>query len=506
MLYWFVLNHQRKNAQLPGTTKKHNEFRALNSFLKFVEYSGLKSNTHITYNGLIQKDKNIIGRSRHIHEGQRGSGPVVYWMERDLRFTDNWALLYAQQEALIRQKPLHVLIVIEADQLTNPTLQTLFKIQGIAELLAQSRILNIQLNIISGDLSTSVIAHSLAVESHLLVTDFSPLHSKKKALSKIEQEIKCPLVEVDTHNIIPAWIASPKKEYGAYTIRPKIHRLLPDYLTDIPALKPHPHVSSNCEEVIQRHAFDELSESLSQYSRDECGTFLPGPSAAEQQMKTFIRDRLAGYDTHRNNPNEDGQSGLSPYLHFGQLSPQRLAFSVLNADVNQSAKDSFLEELIVRRELADNFCFYEENYDSFAGFHPWAQQTLNEHRDDTRDYCYTLKQLEDAETHEDLWNSCQRDLATNHKLHGFLRMYWAKKILEWTSSPEEALHAANYLNDKYSIDGSDPNGYNGTAWSIGGIHDRAWAERKVFGKIRYMNERGCRRKFNVDQYIAKHST
>ncbi len=478
----------------------------MNPFLKLVEYSGFKSKIHITYNGLIQKDKNIIGRSRRIHEGQRGCGPVVYWMDRDLRFTDNWARLYAQQEALIRQKPLHVLIVIEADQLKNPTLQTRFKIQGIAELLPQSRSLNIRLSIIAGTLSKTVIAYSLAVESHLLVTDFSPLHIKKKALSDIVQEIKCPLVEVDTHNIIPVWIASPKKEYGAYTIRPKIHRLLPDYLTDLPVLKPHPHEPFNCDEIIQRHAFDEFSESLQQYTRDGCGIFLSGPTAAEQQMKSFMRKRLAGYDTLRNNPNEEGQSGLSPYLHFGQLSPQRLAFSVSSAAADKAAKESFLEELIVRRELADNFCFYEENYDTFAGFHPWAQQTLNEHRDDIREYCYTLKQLENAETHEDLWNSCQRDLVNNNKLHGFLRMYWAKKILEWTGSPEEALHTANYLNDKYSIDGCDPNGYNGTAWSIGGVHDRAWAERKIFGKIRYMNERGCRRKFNVDQYIAAHST
>lgn len=447
---------------------------------------------------MIQKDKNITGRSRLVCQGQRGRGPVVYWMERDLRLVDNWALLFAQQEALIRIKPLHILLVIEPEAISRPSLQTLFKLHGIGELSQQSPKLNIKLSIIAGKNTEVVAKYSRIVDCHLLVTDFSPLRNKKKSLVKIAQEIVSPCIEVDAHNIIPAWLASPKKEYGAYTIRPKIHRLLPDYLTDFPDILVHPF--DDPQE--SQHDLDELGSHLTQYINSECGRFIPGPTAAEEHMKDFILTKLSEYDKLRNNPNVEGQSGLSPYLHFGQLSPQRLAYFISHSDVNQTAKEVYLEELIVRRELADNFCLYEDNYDTFAGFHPWAQKTLNEHREDIREQCYTLEELENAETHEDLWNSCQSDLVKNNKLHGFLRMYWAKKILEWTESPEEALYIANYLNDKYSIDGSDPNGYTGTAWSIGGVHDRAWAERNVFGKIRFMNERGCRRKFNVDQYIA----
>lgn len=450
---------------------------------------------------MIQKNRNILQRSRSVSDGKRGPGPVVYWMERDLRLTDNWAMLFAQQEALIREKPLHVLIVIDPDVLATPSLLTRFRLKGIKELQPQFEALNIQLCITSGTYLESVSKYVISVDCHLLVTDFSPLHIKKRSLKKIVQDIKCPLIEVDAHNIIPAWIASTKKEYGAYTIRPKINRLLQDYLTDLPDTSYHPYT----DETPQKNVLENLGGSLHRYSQDGCGKFLSGPTAAEQHMRDFISNKLSDYDKLRNNPNEEGQSGLSPYLHFGQLSAQRLAYRVSSADVDQASKESFLEELIVRRELADNFCLYEENYDSFAGFHPWAQKTLNEHREDIREHCYTLEQMENATTHEKLWNSCQRDLVNNNKLHGFLRMYWAKKILEWTESPEEALFIANYLNDKYSIDGSDPNGYTGTAWSIGGVHDRAWAERNVFGKIRYMNERGCRRKFNVDEYTAAHA-
>ena len=226
-----------------------------------------------------------------------------------------------------------------------------------------------------------------------------------------------------------------------------------------------------------------------------------GETAAMQAAKCFVHSKLQNYPDTRNNPCLDGQSGLSPYLHFGQLAPQRLAWMVRFSEVPLEAKEIFLEELIVRRELADNFCLYEPSYDSLAGFPAWARKTLEEHRGDKRNYVYSLADFEESNTHEALWNACQYDLVQTGKLHGYLRMYWAKKILEWTCDPETALDCAIILNDRYSLDGRDPNGYTGIAWSVGGVHDRAWSERSVFGKIRYMNEAGCRRKFDVDGYI-----
>ena len=221
--------------------------------------------------------------------------------------------------------------------------------------------------------------------------------------------------------------------------------------------------------------------------------------------------RLDAYQD-RNDPTKKGQSNLSPYFHFGQVGPQRVALDVLEAismspdeitDI-RSVAHGFLEELIIRRELSDNYLWYNDQYDRFEGFPDWAQKTLNEHRDDPREYEYHLEDWEAAATHDELWNAAQREMVQTGKMHGFMRMYWAKKILEWTHTPDEALAIAIALNDKYELDGRDPNGYVGVAWSIGGVHDRAWTERPVYGKIRYMNENGCRRKFDVDAYIAAH--
>ena len=212
---------------------------------------------------------------------------------------------------------------------------------------------------------------------------------------------------------------------------------------------------------------------------------------------------MDGYSTLRNDPNESGQSNLSPYLHFGQLSAQRVAIEVMKSPASDEDKSAFLEELIVRRELSDNFCFYNPHYDATEGFPNWAKETHRIHSDDKREHTYALKEFEQGKTHDPLWNAAQMELVITGKMHGYMRMYWAKKILEWTSNPEEAMRFSIYLNDKYSLDGRDPNGYAGIAWSIGGVHDRAWGERSVFGKIRYMNYNGCKRKFDVAKYIGR---
>jgi deoxyribodipyrimidine photo-lyase len=228
-----------------------------------------------------------------------------------------------------------------------------------------------------------------------------------------------------------------------------------------------------------------------------------GEEYALEAEQKFIADKLTAYPETRNDPNLDGQSGLSPYLHFGQLSPQRLAYDVETSASPRAAKDAFLEELIIRRELSENFCFYNPDYDSTRGFPPWARETLSNHVGDTKEYLYSLKELESSETHDQLWNSAQKEMVLRGRMHGYLRMYWAKKILEWSNNPEEALSYAIYLNNKYELDGRDPNGFTGCAWSIGGVHDRPWPERPIYGKIRFMNYSGATRKFNVEKYINK---
>ena len=215
----------------------------------------------------------------------------------------------------------------------------------------------------------------------------------------------------------------------------------------------------------------------------------PGEGAARARMTSFLAGpALARYDAQRNDPGAGALSNLSPYLHFGQLGGQRLALATLAAKPRaRGAADALFEESVVRRELSDNYCHYEPNYDSLDGAAAWARETLEVHSGDPREFTYTRAQFEAAQTHDDLWNAAQKELTVLGKMHGFMRMYWAKKILEWSATPAEALATAIYLNDKYELDGRDPSGYVGCMWSIAGVHDMGWTERKVFGKVR---ERG----------------
>lgn len=299
---------------------------------------------------------------------------------------------------------------------------------------------------------------------------------------------------------MPCKHVSTKQEFAAYTLRPKINRLLPEFLVEFP--RPG-RFNSNKLSTTTPVDWREIDQALNMGKAKEYDWIKPGSNQAVRMMHDFINKRLDRYAEDRNNPNLEGTSRLSPYLHFGQLSAQRLALEVKNSQANTESKEAFLEELIVRRELSDNFCHYNENHDNFEGFPDWAKKTLNDHRKDEREYLYHPEEFENAATGDPLWNAAQVQLTTTGRMHGYMRMYWAKKILEWTKSPEQAMEISIYLNDKYQLDGRDPNGLVGCAWSIGGVHDRAWTERPVFGKIRYMNYNGCKRKFDIRQYMEQ---
>jgi deoxyribodipyrimidine photo-lyase len=321
---------------------------------------------------------------------------------------------------------------------------------------------------------------------------------------EISKKMDIPFYEVDAHNIVPCLFVSNKQEFGAYTIRPKIHKALPEFLDEFPKLKKMKKFDDfGNEQNIDWKKINNILEI--DFSVKEIDWIKPGSKAGIKLLDNFVKRGLINYAKFRNDPAENAQSNLSPYLHFGQISAQRVALNITKFGNNIESKEAFLEELIVRRELSDNFCYYNKNYDLFEGFPDWAKESLNKHKKDKRDFVYSLKEFEEAKTHEDLWNAAQTELAAKGKLHGYMRMYWAKKILEWSNSPEEALRIAIYLNDKYELDGRDPNGYVGCAWSIGGVHDRAWFERPVYGKIRYMNKNGCAKKFDIAKYIQKYS-
>lgn len=435
-------------------------------------------------------------RVRVIKEGERISGPIAYWMSRDQRVADNWALLYATDIAAQLKRPLVVVFVL-APAFSEANLRHYsFMLKGLGEVERSLAEKGIGFELILGDPPISLANYVNTNNISILVSDFDPLKVKREWKDSLNKRIAIPHHEVDAHNIVPCWIASDKPEFGAYTIRPKIKKHLPEFLSDFPEILSNPIPYKQTDWAVVQSWLDPNS------TVKPVTWIKPGESEAGKALADFISNRLDGYSARRNDPNEEGQSNLSPYLHFGQLSAQRVAIEVMKSPAIEGDKSAFLEELIVRRELSDNFCFYNPHYDSTEGFHRWAKETHRIHSDDKREYTYTLKEFELGKTHDPLWNAAQMEMVTTGKMHGFMRMYWAKKILEWTSNPEEAMRFSIYLNDTYSLDGRDPNGYAGIAWSIGGIHDRAWGERSVFGKVRYMNYNGCKRKFDVDRYIS----
>ena len=431
-------------------------------------------------------------------------GPVVYWMSRDQRAADNWALLYAQQQALNSKRQLVVVFCLVPDFLQATLRQYGFMLRGIRSTFDELSQKNIACRLLLGQPHELLPGFLTQLQADLLVTDFDPLRIKREWKAKLLARLAIECHEVDAHNIVPCWIASPKLEFAAYTLRPKIKKLLPEFLDEFPPLERHPYPPS-----FAKMPLPEVERLLAGLSIDrsvgEVSWLQPGPQAAMLRLHAFLQDGLDDYGVHSNDPALDLQSQLSPYLHFGQLSAQRTALEVLRRAGPVQQTEAFLEELIVRRELADNFCCYNPDYDNPAGFPAWAQQTLSAHLDDLRPYRYTAAEFEQATTHDPIWNAAQRQMAKTGKMHGYMRMYWAKKILEWSESPLQAMQTAIYLNDRYELDGRDPNGYAGIAWSIGGVHDRAWSERKIFGKIRYMNDKGLRRKFAIDRYCERFS-
>jgi deoxyribodipyrimidine photo-lyase len=440
-------------------------------------------------------------RVRPLNECPPGQGAVVYWMSRDQRVRDNWALLYAQELALSLKQPLGVVFCLAPAFLGATRRQYGFMLQGLQEVAGDLADLNLPFFLLTGEPARELPGWVARYRAGAVVSDFSPLRLVRGWKTAVAGKIGVSLEEVDAHNVVPCWLASPKAEYGAYTLRPKLKRLLPEFLEDFPSLTRHPVGWKGeipgipWERLLARLDIDTTVPEVTWVS--------PGERQARAALDHFLEQRLPFYGARRNDPTLDGQSNLSPYLHFGHLAAARVALEVESRRGHDASREAFLEELIVRRELADNFCFYQPHYDTFAGFPAWAQKTLNQHRRDRREYLYTAEELESGRTHDELWNAAQRQMVQQGKMHGYMRMYWAKKILEWTASPEEAQAVAIYLNDRYELDGRDPNGYAGIAWSIGGVHDRAWFERPIFGKIRYMSYNGCRSKFKVEAYIVK---
>ena len=386
---------------------------------------------------------------------EQKSGTVVYLCEREIRPKDNFALQFAKQKASERNLPLKVIC---------PKIK--------AEHVPKQKFLNRQILIAKkgfekADLDFEIFEEDIlqklqSLNPAILIIDFNPILQRSYL-----KTLDCAIYEIDGHNIVPARFVSKIQEYSSANLRRKIYYNIYPFLT-------------------------EFDNSIS-YSTE-----------ADEILKEFIETKLPIYNQYRNNPNKNVLSGLSKYLNLGFISSQRVAIEIIKANASNENKETFLDELIVRKELADNFCLYNKNFKTLDGVANWAKESLKNHRLDFRPYFYSLKDLENSKTHDDLWNASQKQLIKEGIIHSYLRMYWAKKIAEWSTSPEDALKTAIYLNDKYAYDAPSSRGYVNILWSVAGLHDRPFQDFFITGKIRRMTYNTKKKKFDIEKYIDKY--
>ncbi len=427
---------------------------------------------------------------------------MLYWMQQSQRAEMNHALEYAVQEANRLEQGVVVAFGLTDEYPEANLRHYTFMLEGLKETAQTLRKRNIRLVLRRG--APPAVALELGREASLIVCDCGYLRHQRQWRQAVARGAACRVVQVESDLIVPVETASTKAEIGARTLRPRIHRQLPDFLKKPPpvvagmpatGLKLDGMPVDSPAAVLQSLAIDRSVSPVS-------GRFRGGTSEAHRRFTEFLQNRLARYQQNHNQPQTDDISHMSPYLHFGQISPLYLAVEVTKSSASQAAKDAFLEEMVVRRELACNFTHFTANYDSYACLPGWAQQSLAEHRRDRREYRYSAARLENAETHDPYWNAAMREMACTGFMHNYMRMYWGKKILEWSRTPEEGFATTLALNNKYFLDGRDPNSYAGVAW-VYGIHDRAWPQRAIYGKVRSMMASGLERKCDIGAYVRK---
>ena len=431
---------------------------------------------------------------------------VLYWMQMFKRASHNYALNFAIQMANERQLPL---VVYEGLKFYYPWASDrihTFILEGVAEKQAEfsERGIRYIFYLQRNERDPRNTVAKLAREAALLVTDDYPCFIIPGHNARIAQ-LKLPVYAVDANGMVPM-SALPKEEYAAYTIRPKINRLLPDLPRKI--VTPHldvqkPTLDVDCPETVV--SADNIPTLVSECDIDHTvkpsDRYRGGTAAGRKRLTHFVRNILPHYDKSRNDPSVDGTSRLSPYLHFGFLSIQEIVAAVEHAKAPKAAKDAFLEEAIVRRELSFNLTRHNPHYDSLKSLPVWALQTMRDHADDPRPELLDAERIEAGDTYDELWNASQRELLTTGHMHNYVRMLWGKRVIEWQRSYEMAFELLVHLNNKYALDGRDPNSYAGILWCFG-KHDRPWFEREIFGTIRYMTSRSMAKKFNARRYMG----
>ncbi len=447
----------------------------------------------------IQSERVVALNDRPSDDDDPSGDYVLYWMQQAQRTEFNHALEYAIHRANELQQPLLVAFGLMDDYPEANLRHYVFMLQGLQDVAEALRTRKIAFVVQRG--APDSVALALAERASLVVCDRGYLRHQRQWREHVAEQARCLVIQVESDVVVPVELVSEKKESAARTIRPKITRHLERFLVPLPQTKltstTRPSVGGEDLSDI-----DQLARRLKlEQQVDPVPIFTGGTTAAKKMLRAFIQDSLNGYAAHRLKPETNDVSHMSKYLHFGQISPVYLALEVQQVGGGENV-DSFLEELIIRRELPMNYVFYEPHYDAYRALPAWAKDTLQTHQSDHREHTYTRAELEDAHTHDGYWNAAMDEMKFTGYMHNYMRMYWGKKIIEWSATPKEAYATTLYLNNKYFLDGRDANSFANVAW-VFGQHDRGWTERDVFGKVRYMSAGGLERKADPKAYVAK---
>lgn len=422
-------------------------------------------------------------------------------MQASQRTRFNHALEYAITHANGLSQPLLVAFGLMDDYPEANERHYAFMLRGLRDVSENLAQRGIKFIVKHG--SPADVALHFAKHASLLICDRGYLRHQKQWRDQVANAAKIRVVQVESDVVVPVELASNKQEFAARTIRPKIHKQLQEFMKPLePVRVKHKSLDLDIEGNID---VADVEKTLKKLKIDRTvprsSRLLGGEDEAAKRLNHFVRKLLGDYDEARNEPAAAATSTMSPYLHFGQISPLEIVLKVRNAkDAPKKDRDAYLEELIIRRELGMNYANFQPKYDSFDALPNWAQRTLQLHAKDARPITYTRTQLESAQTHDPYWNAAQTEMTKTGFMHNYMRMYWGKKILEWTATPEKAFETLLYLNNRHFIDGRDPVSFANIGW-IFGLHDRPWGEREIFGQIRYMNSAGLERKFDMDAYI-----
>jgi deoxyribodipyrimidine photo-lyase len=442
-------------------------------------------------------------RSTDLNDAPERTGDyVLYWMQQSQREAFNPALETAVARANRLDLPTIVGFGLTDSYPEANARHYAFMLEGLREV--ETALVERGVGFVVRRGEPDEVALELARRAALVVCDRGYLRRQKQWRRTVADDAGCRVVQVEGDVVVPVETASSRQEVAARTIRPRIQRAQARFLE--PVRRVHAKVSASGLSLPRSLDLSDTSALLETLDVDRkvapVGRFKGGTSEARRRLHAFVRESLDHYAEARGEPAQEQVSFLSAYLHFGQISPVEIALAVSGAETERSNRVAYLDELIVRRELAMNFVEHAPDYDSYSCLPDWARQTLEAHRRDPRPHVYGEADLAAGKTHDTYWNAAMCEMRTTGYMHNHMRMYWGKKILEWSRDPQQAFDTTLSLNNRYFLCGRDPNSYANVAWCFG-LHDRPWPERPIFGKVRSMTAGGLERKIDIEAYVKR---